>query len=141
MQTKQFHLGDVLSIITSHLVSPRYIRGMYDILNFMTGEYLFRRQIPRAIDECKPHLVEQFPQFTGAEIDSAVAELGNALKAKSGEAETKKIIADWLTKQVAKYGEMFAVKPLPYGAREFKDPIAEAAEIMGEPEKVIVVIV
>ena len=139
MQTKEFHLGDVLSITTGHLVSPRHIDGVYDILNFMTGDNLFTHQPPRASNECKPYLVEQFPQLTTAEMDSAIAELDDALKSKSGKAEVKKVVADWLSKQVAKYGEMFAVKPIPTDAHEVKNPIAEAAEMMGGPEKVIVV--
>ena len=139
MQTKQFHLGDVLSITTGRLVSQRHIDGVYDILNFMTGDNLFTHQLPRASDECKPYLVEQFPQLATAELDSAIAELSDALKSKNGKAKAKKVVADWLVKQVAKYGETFAVKPVPTDAHEVKNPIAEAAEMMGGPEKVIVV--
>ena len=139
MQTKQFHLGDVLSITTGRLVSPRHIDGVYDILNFMTGDNLFTHTLPRASDECKPYLVAQFPQLVTPEMDSAIAELGKSLKTKSGKAEVEKIVADWLAKQVAKYGKMFTVKSIPKGAHEFKNPIAEAAEMMGGPEKVIVV--
>lgn len=139
MQTKEFHLGDVLSITTGRLVSPRHIDGVYDILNFMTGDNLFTRQLPRASDECKPYLVEQFPQFAATEMKPVLAELGDALKSKGRKAKTEKVVADWLAKQVVKYGEMFAVKPIPTNAHEVKNPIAEAAEMMGGPEKVIVV--
>ena len=139
MQTKQFHLGDVLSITTGRLVSPRHIDGVYDILNFMTGDNLFTHALPRASDECKPYLVAQFPQLSADKMDSALAELGDALKTKTGKAEAEKIVADWLAKQVAKYGEMFAVNSIPTDAHEVKNPIAEAAEMMGGPEKVIVV--
>src|SRR3989338_2928760 len=104
MQTKQFHLGDVLSIATNRLVSPRHIDGVYDILNFMTGDNLFTHQLPRASDECKPYLVKQFPQLAATEMASAIAELGNALKSKSGKAETEKVVADWLPPQGAPEG-------------------------------------
>ena len=139
MQTKQFHLGDVLSITTGRLVSPRHIDGVYDILNFMTGDNLFTHQLPRASNECKPYLVEQFPQLATTEMDSAIADLSDALKSKSGKAQVEKVVADWLAKQVSKYGEMFAVKSIPTDAHEVNNPIAEAAEMMGGPEKVIVV--
>ncbi len=131
MQTKQFHLGDVLSIITGRLVSPRHIDGVYDILNFMTGDNLFTHALPRANDECKPYLIEQFPQLVIPQMDSAIAELDDALKSKSGKVEAEKIVANWLTKQVAKYGEMFAVKPIPNNAHEVKNPIAEARDMTG----------
>ncbi len=112
MKTKEFHLGDVLSITTERLVSPRHMDGVYDILNFMSSNNLFTHALPRASDECKPYLVAQFPQLVTPEMDSAIAELGKSLKAKSGKAEAEKIVADWLARQVAKYGEMFSVKPL-----------------------------
>jgi len=139
MQTKEFHLGDVLSITTGRLVSPRHMDGVYDILNFMTGDNLFTHQLPRASDECKPYLIEQFPQLATPEMDFAVAELGEMLKTKSGKAKVEKLVAGWLAKQIAKYGEKFSVKPIPKGAHQLKNPIVEAEEMMGGPEKVIVV--
>ena len=72
-------------------------------------------------------------------MDSAITELDAALKSNTDKAGAEKIVADWLAKQVAKYGEMFAVKPIPTDTHEVKDPIAEVAEMMGGPEKVIVV--
>lgn len=48
MTTKTFHLGDILTITTGRLVSPRHMEGVYDILNWMTGEdLLVTHQIPR----------------------------------------------------------------------------------------------
>ena len=139
MQTKQFHLGDVLSITTGRLVSPRHIDGVYDILNFMTGDNLFTHQLPRAFDECKPYLVAQFPQLAIAKMETAIAKLDEALKTKSGKAKAEKIVAKWLTKQVARYGEIFMVRPIPIAAHEVKDPIVEVAEVMSNSEKVYVV--
>lgn len=139
MQTKKFHLGDVLSITTSYLISPRGFDGVYDILNFMTGDNLFTHQLPRACNECKPYLVEQFPQLASTRMSSAIAKLRKALKPKTGKADTKKIVADWLAKQVTKYGKMFVVKPIPSGAHEVKDPIVELVEMRSDPKKIIVV--
>ena len=83
MLTKQFHLGDVLSITPGRLVSPRHMEGVYEILNFMTVDNLFTHQLPRACDECGPYLVEQFPQFSPFEMDAAIAELDSALESKT----------------------------------------------------------
>ncbi len=123
MKTKKFHLGDVLCVTTGLLVSPRHIHGVNDILDFMTGDDLCLHQIPRAIDECKPHLLEQFPKL--AEVDVSGVNTENHVQ--------------WLAEQVAKYGEEFEVKPIPTGAYQFKNPIAEMAGMIGGPEKVIVV--
>ncbi len=68
---KSFHLGDILSITTGRLVSLRHIDGVYDILNFMTGDNLFTHQLPRASRECAPELKKQFPalaEITGDDV-------------------------------------------------------------------------
>ena len=39
--SRDFDLGDIPSITTGALVSPRHIDGVYDILDYMTGEQLF----------------------------------------------------------------------------------------------------
>lgn len=61
-QTSSFHIGDILSITTGRLVSPRHIDGVYDILNWMTGDNLFTHQLPRAAGECAEWLAEQVRQ-------------------------------------------------------------------------------
>ena len=100
MKTKRFHLGDVLSITTDRLVSPRRMQGVYDILNFMTGDNLSTYQLPRASDACKPHLLAQFPQL--AKVDASGVNSKNYAK--------------WLDEQIAEYGWEFEVKPVPSGA-------------------------
>lgn len=109
MQMKEFHLGDVLSITTHRLVSPRHMEGIYDILNFMTGDNLFTHQLPRASDECEPHLLEQFPQLK--EVDASGVNEEN--------------YQQWLADQVTKYGEKLTVKPLPTDVHEVKHPISK----------------
>lgn len=122
MTTKTFTLGDVLSITTGRLVSPRHIDGVYDILNHMTGDNLFTHQLPRASNECKPYLLEQFPQLKDVDASGV-----NSENWKS-----------WLAEQVAKYGDEFKVAPLPKDAHEFIDPLSELAEKI-HPDKIITV--
>lgn len=135
-QTKQFHLGDVLSIITGRLVSPRRYEGVYDLLGFITEGKRSTRPLEQARVECRPYLVEQFPQLASAEMDSAVTELGDSLRLTTSDAGARKVVAIWLAKQVAKHGEMFAVKSLPidcFGSD--KKPIVKAIEVMGGCQK------
>jgi len=122
---KQFHIGDVLSITTGHLVSPRHIDGIYDILNFMTGDSLFTCQLLRAFDECKPHLLEQHPQLNDVDASGVTPENWQ----------------EWLDQQVARYGENLTVRPIPEGRHEFRNPLDEAAEMMGGSDKVIPVVI
>ena len=142
VREREFHVSDVLSITTGRLVSTRHMDGVYDILDFMTGDNLFTHQLPRASDECKPYLLEQFPQLATPEMDFAVAELGEMLKTLSGKKEPDKLVVGWLSKLTSgKYGvkckEVLTVRPIPKGAHQFKNPIAEVAEMMGGRKKVI----
>lgn len=118
----KFHIGDILSITTGKLVSPRLIAGVYDILNFMTGDNLYTHQLPRASKECQPYLLQQHPAL--AEVDASYVNKAN-FKA-------------WLAEQGAHYGHELEVEPLPEHAHEFIDPISELAGKV-HPDKIIVV--
>jgi len=120
---KKFHLGDVLSITGDKLVSPRLMDGVYDILNYMTGENLFTHQLPRARDVCGPYLLKQFPQLETADCEGI-------------NSENWRERLDGLIKQ---FGEMLEVEPLSKGAYIPIDPITEAEVMLGDPSKVIVV--
>ena len=80
------------------------MESVYDVLNFMTGDTLFTHQLPRARGECKPYLLKQFPQLATPEMESEVAELVEMLKTTSDEDENDKLVAEWLAKQVTRYG-------------------------------------
>jgi len=120
---KKFHLGDVLSITGEKLVSPRLMEGVYDILNYMTGENLFTHQLPRARDVCAPYLVKQFPQLAKAGCESI----------------NEKNWKECLTSLVRQFGETLEVEPLPKGAYTYIDPITEAENMVSDPSKVIVI--
>jgi len=123
-KAKKFHLGDILSITAGPLVSPQGMDGIYDILNFMTGDKLFAHQLPRASGECRPYLLEQHPQ----------------LKKVDASGVNKKNWKKWLAKQIKKYGEELIVKPISKEAHEVKNPIQELEEKLG-PDKVVPVVV
>ena len=133
----------MLSITTGRLVSTRHIGGVYDILNFMTGDNLFTHQLPRASDECKPYLLEQFPQLDTPEMQFALGELIEMLNTEIDKKEPDKLILGWLSKLISgKYGvvceEMLVVKPIPKGVHQFKNPIDEAHEMMGQGKIIVI---
>lgn len=113
MDARQFHIGDILSITTGMLVSPRLIAGVYDILNHMTGENLFTHQLPRACEICKPELLKQHPQLA----DVAASEI------------TQKNFTAWVNERIKQFGETLPVMPLPAGKYEVKDAFSELAEM------------
>ena len=131
---RRFHLGDVLSITTGRLVSPRHMDGVYDILNFMTEDNLFTHQLPRACDECKPYLLKQFPQLNTAFIQSACkildreVENRNSRDPENGEPMPLNITA-WLEELTKRYGEYLEVETIPKEAHEKKNPLAEMQEM------------
>lgn len=120
---RQFHLGDILSITTGRLVSLRHMDGVYDILDYMTGDSLYTHQLPRAGDECKPYLLEQYPflnEITGEEV-------------------TPQNYKEWLETQVQKYGEQHKVRPIHFEDHEIIDPVDELQRMGVGEEKIIVV--
>lgn len=116
--TRPFHLGDILSVTTERLVSPRHIEGIYDILGWMTGDALFTHQLPRANDECKGPLLAQHPEDFGG----------------------KEGVDRWLAEQVAVYGETREVAPLADGDHTHIDPLTELQKMRPDAGHVVIVL-
>lgn len=73
--SKQFHIGDVLSITTDYLVSPEGMGGIYKILGYMTNSEPFTHQLPRVAQECKTWLLRQHPGLADADTNSLDTQL------------------------------------------------------------------
>lgn len=116
-RSREFDLGDILSITDGKLVSPRHMNGVYDILNFMTGDNLFAHQLPRASKECRGPLLLQLPQLRGVGLPE-------------GE-HTKDSVEEWLESQKTIFGDKLTVWPLE-GGHEMIDPITEFLRIRME---------
>lgn len=121
MTKREFHIGDVLTVVTGKLLSPTHMAGVYDILNFMSGDNLYTHQLPRVSDECKPYLLKQFPQL--ADVDASSVDNVNWQA--------------WLAKQEAKFGARFMVEAMPVGEHERIGPISELAEKV-HPSRIVV---
>jgi hypothetical protein len=117
---RTFDLGDVLSITTEILVSPRHIGGVYDILGYMTGESLFTHQLPRAADACRPELLRQHPQLASVVVPEQCDDW-----------------MAWLDDQKLVYGFELPVEPL--GQFAHQNPVEELCDMIG-PEKVYVIL-
>lgn len=116
MTARSFHLGDILSVTTGCLVSPRHMDGIYDLLNFMTGDDLFTHQLPRASRECEPHLKAQHPDLADVEVPEFPAS-----------AAAKAAVEAWVAEQVVRFGEYHEVTPLPVGDHTRINPLDELA--------------
>ncbi len=122
---RNFHIGDILSITTGRLVSPRLIEGVYDILDYMTGDELMTHQLPRAAEECAPSLREQHPDLADVDVPEKFA--------------GKEHVDRWLGDLVLQHGETRTVRPLDAGEHRVMDPIVELSEMLGGSEKIVVV--
>lgn len=122
METRDFDLGDILSVTGDKLVSPRHIEGIYDILGFMTGEQLYTHQLPRVAREARPVILRQHPQLANAN-DSDVNE-GNW--------------RGWLEEQYLRFGRTLPIAPMSLEEHERIDPMSELSEMV-HPDKIIVV--
>jgi len=60
--SRRFHIGDILSITTGRLTSPRGMDGIYDILGYMTDDSPFTTQLGRFAEECMPYLERQLSE-------------------------------------------------------------------------------
>jgi hypothetical protein len=130
MTTKTFHLGDILTITTGgRLVSPRHMDGVYDILNWMTGDNLSTLQLPRAVDECRGPLLAQHPDLAAITVPE---EFGDG-----SEGSARRAVDAWLAEQVAVYGETREVEPL-HPDHTHIDPLTEMRMIKPDAEIIVV---
>jgi hypothetical protein len=124
MQTKEFATRDVLSTITGRLMGD--IGGVYEVLNWMTGESVFTHQLPRIGREATPVLVAAHPTLQQA-IDEA-------------EQVNQQNYAEWRQTWEDRYGPTIAVPKFTAATHESIDPMSELAEKV-HPDKIITVTV
>ena len=112
MESKMFHIGDILSVTTGRVLSERNINGVCDLLNFMTGQNLCTYEILQVSPICRIYLSEQFPHFAKKEMVGPLAELDHEMRSKTDNDDAMRILKGWLARQVAKHGKMLLVKSL-----------------------------
>jgi hypothetical protein len=126
--TRTFHLGDILSVTTGRLVSPRHMEGVHDILDWMTGDSLMTHQLPRAMDECQGPLLAQHQDLAAVEVPDDFG-------------DSEEAVRSWLAEQVTAYGETREVAPLAGGEHARIDPIAELRTMIRPDAEIIGVVV
>ncbi len=145
MESKLFHVGDVISVATYRVVSPRYTDGVNDILRFMTSESPLGHQVPRFLQECQSAILLQYPQFSLPAFSQAMMMLDEIVAAGVG---VKEQIDEWLLAIMGggfgiaglplcgQANDMLEVQKLSPHAHELIDPMSELVEIM-PPDRII----
>lgn len=121
-ETKALPTADVLGVVTGRLLGN--IGGIYQVLDWMTGESVYTHQIPRICGEAAPVLLALHPQLAEAVIESERVNRDNA--------------REWLATWTARYGEAIAVPKLSADQHERIDPVSELVEKI-HPDNIIIV--
>lgn len=117
---QEFTMGQVLSAATGTLMCE--IGGVYEILNYMTGESLMTHQLPRVIREAQPVLLKRHPWL--ADIDMSDVNPDNCRQR--------------LDEIIAQHGARVMVPMMTIDQHERIDPLSEAAEKF-HPDRIVVV--
>ena len=139
----QHHILDILSITHDRLISLDHMDGIYKILNYLTGENLFTRQLVRASKTCKPYLLKTYPILADSRIDAAFEKLTEVLEhlkqQDSPDDDIMLAIKGWAVQYVYPVtGEYLDILPLdrPYLTM---NPVDEATWMRGHDEGIGIV--
>lgn len=118
-----FHITDVLSVYSGRLVGVNGIGGVYEVLNFLTGENLMTHQLPRAAEECRDWLKQQHPFLET--IDCTGLDAGS--------------VEFWQDNVVQKYGRTIEIECVPDGVYTPQNPLEELVGMMDSSAQIVVV--
>ena len=122
MTTKEFPTRDVLSTITGRLMGE--MGGVYEVLNWMTGESVYTHQIPRISREAQPAILALHP-----DLEPTIAE---------AEQVTQENYLTWRTTWEERYGATITVPKMTIAEHERIDPLSELAEKVS-PDRIAIV--
>lgn len=140
---RRFHVGDILTVMTGMMLSPRGIEAVYDLLHYMTNENPFSTQLARFSDECNPSLRKQFDDVLGEYYElpddtvydqlSLFRWLGNVVSAIGGDPLLK--VLPIPEDQHALISCIFELE-LDYGPEAFEDKVMPTTmRITEDPEQ------
>lgn len=111
IETREFHLGDLLSVTAGRILSPSGPDGIFALLSWMTGERLYPFQLARVAAEARVPLLAQHPDLAAVTVPDGM--------------DSQDKLTAWLTGLAATLGETRAVAPLAPGEYTQADPVTE----------------
>lgn len=132
-ETKDFHIGTILSITTPYLLAPNLIHDVYEILDYMTGDSNYTHQLPRVANECKPYLLEQHPALR--DVDEAWLKAQNYDDGERGMKVLREIV---YPRMIVKFGEFLPVRPIHPEDHEVVDPTEELKRLRPDIEPLVI---
>ncbi len=131
-KTKDLPTLFVLSVATGRNMEDRGISGVYQVLNWMTGEQLFTHQLPRVGREAAPVLLAALPQLQAAVDDCEVV-------FKDADKVDVQAFNEYRERWVKTLGETLPVPKLNHTQHERIDAMSEAAEKF-RPDQIIPIV-
>jgi len=105
--------ADVLSVIAWSVVYPWGNGSTFELLHFMMGGRLTRREVPDVVASCRKFLLQQFPEFATLKMSKRIARLDDLIS-KSPKAGDKNLMINvWVKTLRPEYQDSFSVRPLP----------------------------
>src|SRR5687768_16352100 len=95
---KAWHIGDILTIVTSYVVSPSGWRRDLELEEYLAGRPLSKSDRLRYRPAFQRALLEQYP-----ELETLVGTEG----------PTDDLLHEWFRRRIAEFGEYLVVRPLP----------------------------
>lgn len=130
----KFNFQQLASAGTGYLIgvseTDNGIGGVYEVLNFMTGDNLFTHVLPRAFKQCSPVLEVQFPWL------KTMRETIELSKTQCKTGEWNGVFVGICEHYRESYGDSF--EPIPLLLWQRRNPLEELADMVGE-DKIIVV--
>jgi hypothetical protein len=135
--TRDFDLGDVLSVTTGRLVSARHMDGFRDILDWMSGEMPATHQIPRIGAEAAAVLGALYPHLTKDALKEDLDELKRLLAVASRDpARCQGVVDGWVARLARTHGASLPVPRMDADQHERIDALSELAEKV-PPDRIV----
>ena len=125
IETKAFPTAVVLSTITGRLLCD--IGGIYEVLNWMTGESVYTHQLPRIGREAEPVILAAHPHLREAAREASLVNTENW--------------QEWRDRWIERYGAEIAVPKMSAAEHKAIDPIIELRSMAPNAEAAVAVII
>lgn len=107
MAAQQFHIGDLITVTTGRLVAHDHMDAVYRIVDHMLGPGHMTHELPSAMKDCRPALLEQHPWL--GEIDGD--DLTSRVRARPGQ-DVRDVCFGWVDELADRYGAYHEVGQL-----------------------------
>lgn len=126
--TQHFPLRTILSVTTGRLLTKpkgdrdNGISDLYELLAHMTKDAPYTHSLGRFAEECKPHLLKQYPELNNADLDK--------LDLMKGDLNG---IEGWLCLCESEWGMLpvYPIDHIPTTDHQHRNPVTELQETGG----------